>query len=81
VQASRPPQPRRGQPEDRTIKEALQTRQYADKDGQQRHVTEIVAQRVLFLGDGKSLSETEPEQGRVDDSVASDPSPFDEVPW
>jgi single-strand DNA-binding protein len=32
------------------IEGAIRTRQYDDKDGQRRYVTEIVAQRVQFLG-------------------------------
>ena len=58
-----------------------QTKNFTSSGGKQRSVTEIVAQQVLFLGDGKSLSELEPEQGSVDYAVASDPSPFDDVPW
>jgi single-strand DNA-binding protein len=63
------------------VEGSLQSRQYEDKNGEQRNVTEIVAQRVLFLGDGKNLSESEPEQGRVNDVWESDPSACEEVPW
>ena len=34
------------------IEGRLQTRNYDDKDGQKRYVTEIVADRVVFLGSG-----------------------------
>jgi len=60
---------------------ALRSRQYPDKDGQQRTVSEIIAQRVVFLGDGKSPRAQEPEQESAADVVASDPSGFEEVPW
>jgi len=46
-----------------------------------RKVTEIAAQRVVFLGTGEGLREDVQEQGRVDDAVVSDLSPFEEVPW
>jgi single-strand DNA-binding protein len=32
----------------------LQTRQYTNKEGQQRYVTEIIAEEILFLGGKKS---------------------------
>ena len=39
----------------------LQTRQYTNKEGQQRYVTEIITEEILFLGgkksDGSTLNE------------------------
>jgi len=39
----------------------LQTRQYTNKEGQQRYVTEIITEEILFLGgkksDGSTLTE------------------------
>ena len=32
----------------------LQTRQYTNKEGQQRYVTEIITEEILFLGGKKS---------------------------
>src|SRR4051812_15028781 len=45
------------------VEGSLHTRQYEGKDGQPRKVTEITAQRVVFLSTGEGVGETEPEQG------------------
>jgi single-strand DNA-binding protein len=39
----------------------LQTRQYTNKEGQQRYVTEIIAEEILFLGGKKSEGSTQNE--------------------
>jgi single-strand DNA-binding protein len=38
------------------IEGSIQTRQYDDKEGNKRYITEIVAQRVQFLGSGRGAS-------------------------
>ncbi len=53
------------------VEGSLRYRSYEDKEGQQRHVAEIIAQKVRFLGsasNGKS-GETEPAPAGVDDGV------------
>ena len=44
------------------IEGSLQTRTYDDKDGNKKHVTEIIAERVELSGDSKKESGTEPVQ-------------------
>lgn len=39
----------------------LQTRQYTNKEGQQRYVTEIITEEILFLGGKKSEGSTSNE--------------------
>jgi single-strand DNA-binding protein len=51
----------------------LQTRQYTNKEGQQRYVTEIIAEELLFLGGKKSDSSTQAEPVI---SISSDAAPF-----
>jgi len=53
------------------VEGSLRYRSYEDKEGKQRHVAEIIAQKVRFLGsasNGKS-GETEPAPAGVDDGV------------
>ncbi len=53
------------------VEGSLRYRSYEDKEGKQRHVAEIIAQKVRFLGsasNGKS-GEAEPAPTRVDDEV------------
>lgn len=49
----------------------LQTRQYTNKEGQQRYVTEIISEEILFLGGKKSdgSSFTEPVMITSDDKA------------
>jgi len=63
------------------VEGALQTRKYADKDGQPRTVTEVVAQRVVFLGVGEGVRAAEPEQGRVGEAWEGELGAGEEVPW
>jgi len=53
------------------VEGSLRYRSYEDKEGKQRHVAEIIAQKVRFLGsasNGKS-GEAEPGSAGVDDEV------------
>lgn len=63
----------------------IQTRTYEDKTGNTRYITEIVAQRVQFLGSGggaRASQETQ-DQGFGDASSSSFPSPpiDDDIPF
>jgi len=62
----------------------IRTRSYDDKSGNKRYVTEIVAQRVQFLGGGggtRLQSETEPG-GASDEMGSGGQSPMDDdVPF
>jgi single-strand DNA-binding protein len=51
----------------------LQTRQYTNKEGQQRYVTEIITEEILFLGGKKSEDSTTNEPMMI--STDSEP-PF-----
>ncbi len=60
---------------------SLRSRSYDDKEGNKRYVTEIIAQRVQFLG-GKPNGTTESDIGGESDSVSgTGPSGDDEVPF
>jgi single-strand DNA-binding protein len=50
----------------------LQTRQFKDKDGQDRWRTEVVASQVLFLGGGKDSV----KGATASDGPADEPLPF-----
>lgn len=57
----------------------LQTRQWDDRDGNKRYTTEVVAQRVLFLG-SKSSSDTRPAASADDTADFTPPSTPDAAP-
>jgi single-strand DNA-binding protein len=54
------------------VEGGIRTRQYDDKDGNRRYITEIIAQRVQFLGGrGESAGRGAPASG----GLADDPPP------
>jgi single-strand DNA-binding protein len=55
----------------------LQTRDWEGKDGQKRNVVEVVAERVQFMGRGKTSAVSAMPEPAVDAHVAGD----DEVPF
>jgi len=62
----------------------LQTRQWEDKEGAKRTTTEVVAQRVLFLGSGQGGgAKTRADQTPMDTEAPSFDTggPDDEVPF
>lgn len=62
----------------------LQTRQWEDKEGAKRTTTEVVAQRVLFLGSGQGGgTKTRTDQTPMDTETPSfdTGNPDDEVPF
>ncbi len=63
----------------------IQTRKWTDQNGQDRYTTEIVAQRVDFLGGagGARASQETQEQGFGDTTSSSFPSPpiDDDIPF
>ena len=65
------------------VEGGIRTRQYDDKDGNRRYITEIVAQRVQFLGGGgggrAAQSEGGGSGGGFDDFGG--PAPEDDVPF
>ena len=61
------------------VEGSIRTRTYDDKSGNKRYITEIVAQRVRFLGGGGGTSvatETEPEPAA--ETPAGQPPPLDD---
>lgn len=59
----------------------IRTRSYEDKTGNTRYVTEIVAQRVQFLGGGggaRSSQEPQQDQGMGDAPSPIQPPPIDD---
>jgi single-strand DNA-binding protein len=64
------------------IEGAIRSRSYDDKDGNKRYITEIVAQRVQFLGGGGSRPSQEGGgSGGGFDDFSGGPLPDDEVPF
>ena len=68
------------------IEGAIRSRSYDDKDGNKRYITEIVAQRVQFLGSGGGSGGrgTQHEGGGSGggfDDFGSGPIPDDDIPF
>jgi single-strand DNA-binding protein len=67
------------------IEGSIRTRQYDDKEGNKRYITEVVAQRVQFLGGGGGGGggrSVEPRDPMPDDSAGGGPSaPEDDIPF
>jgi len=65
------------------IEGAIRSRSYDDKEGNKRYITEVVAQRVQFLGGGggrSSQSEGGGPGGGFDD-FGGGPVPDDDIPF
>lgn len=66
------------------VEGSLRTRSYDDKDGNKRYVTEVVAQRVQFLGGGGGGGGRgmEPRDPMGDDAGGAGPAvPEDDIPF
>jgi single-strand DNA-binding protein len=61
------------------IEGSIRTRSYDDKNGQKRYVTEIIAQRVRFLGGGGGTRVApEAEADAPGETAAASQAPFDD---
>jgi single-strand DNA-binding protein len=66
------------------IEGSIRSRSYDDKDGNKRYITEVVAQRVQFLGSsggGRSSQQHEGGSGGGFDDFAGPVPPEDDVPF
>lgn len=63
------------------IEGSIRSRSYDDKDGNKRYITEIVAQRVQFLGGGGRGAQSESGPGGGFDDFGGGPIPDDDVPF
>jgi len=65
------------------VEGSIRTRSYDDKSGNKRYVTEIVAQRVQFLGGGGGTRlAPQADASGVEEMSAAGPSPIDDdVPF
>ena len=68
------------------VEGSLRTRSYDDKDGNKRYVTEVVAQRVQFLGGGGGGGgrSVEPRDPMGDEGSSAGPGPAvpeDDIPF
>jgi single-strand DNA-binding protein len=63
------------------VEGSIRTRQYDDKDGNRRYITEIIAQRVQFLGGAGRGAEA--RGGAGDEAPAAPPVPAedDDIPF
>jgi single-strand DNA-binding protein len=59
---------------------SIRTRNYDDKNGNKRYVTEIVAQRVRFLGGGGG-TRVAPEDSGTDETGGMPPPLDDDIPF
>ena len=65
------------------VEGSIRTRQYDDKDGNRRYMTEVIAQRVQFLGGGGGGRGAEARGGTADEPPAPAPAAAedDDVPF
>jgi len=59
----------------------LQTRDWETKDGQKRNVVEVVAERVQFLGRGRSGPASGPETETTEEAGGAGGGDADDVPF
>jgi single-strand DNA-binding protein len=62
------------------IEGSIRSRQYEDKDGNKRSITEIVARDVRFLGGGRAPQEAAVSAPLGEDAVAT-PAEEDDIPF
>ncbi len=62
------------------VEGSIRTRQYDDKEGNRRYMTEIVAQRVQFLGGGRTAAEPAPEPPATEEPAAPS-TEDDDIPF
>ena len=60
------------------IEGSVRSRQYDDKEGQKRYITEIIAQRVQFLGGGRGDGAGRGAAGGGGDDMPPAPAPEDD---
>lgn len=61
------------------IEGSIRTRQYDDKDGNKKYITEVHAQRVQFLGGGGSGARAaQPRDTQTEPATAPGPGPAEE---
>jgi len=64
------------------VEGSIRTRSYDDQSGNKRYMTEIIAQRIRFLGGGGGTRVApEADGGGGDEPGMSGPSPDDDVPF
>ena len=65
------------------VEGSIRNRSYDDKDGNKRHITEIVAQRVRFLGGGagRGPAQSESAPPLPEEPPAGPPADDDDIPF
>ena len=64
------------------VEGSIRTRSYDDQSGNKRYITEIIAQRVRFLGGGGGTRVApEADDGGGEDAGMGGPAPDDDVPF
>jgi single-strand DNA-binding protein len=64
------------------VEGSIRTRQYDDKDGNKRYITEVIAQRVQFLGGGSRGAEVaRGASGTPDEAAAPVAAEEDDIPF
>jgi single-strand DNA-binding protein len=64
------------------VEGSIRTRQYDDKDGNKRYITEVIAQRVQFLGGGSRGAEAgRSASGTPEEAAAPVAAEEDDIPF
>src|SRR5437764_4318719 len=63
------------------IEGSIRTRQYDDKDGNRRYITEIIAQRVQFLGGGGGRGADTPRAFAAEPPAGPPSATDDDIPF
>ena len=63
------------------VEGSIRTRNYDDKDGNKRYITEIIAQRVRFLGGGAGRAAAGEALPPLPDEMPGGPAADDDIPF
>ncbi len=64
------------------IEGSIRSRQYDDKDGNKKYITEVIAQRVQFLGGGRAGGGAQPRESQgAEPSAAPAPAEEEDIPF
>ena len=62
------------------VEGSIRTRQYDDKEGNKKYITEVVAQRVQFLGGGRAGG-AQPRESQSAESAAAPAAEEEDIPF
>jgi single-strand DNA-binding protein len=62
------------------IEGSIRSRQYDDKEGNKKYITEVIAQRVQFLGGGRAGGGAQPRESQGAEPSAA-PAEEEDIPF